>query len=120
MLLGQLQSQVSAFDPTEYSPAVTTYGQTFLRRLVNAVQNLNHFFLIRDVEIRDRMPSNLDSYSYALRNVPEYFLAWSESFVPRVGFILLHQINDSSDAAFDESTDLPNGFLTDLGTRVRA
>ncbi len=106
--------------PSHSSPAVDIHGQPFGKGLVNAVQDLNHFSCRRDVEIPDRMPRNLDGHSKAFRDSVDEFLVRDESFVPIVGLVLFHQVNDSSDPAIDESADLFLSFLTVLGAGIRA
>jgi hypothetical protein len=105
--------------PSNSAPAVDIHRKLCGNRLVYYVQDLNHFSCRRDVEIPNRMPRHSDAHSKAFRNGTEEFLVRDESFVSIVGLVLFHQVDNPSDAAVDESTDLFLGFLSVLGARVR-
>jgi hypothetical protein len=74
--------------------------------LIDTVEDLNHFFRRRDMEVPDGMPRHLDTHSKAVRDTAYDCLVRDESLVPVIGLVLFHQVDNSPDAAFDESTDL--------------
>lgn len=97
--------------PSNSSPTVDINRETLSKGLVNAVQDLNHFFLRRNVEIFNGMPSHLNGHSKAFRDSTEDFLVRDESFVRKVCLMLFHQVNNSSDATIDESAAFFPSFL---------
>lgn len=90
--------------PAAATPAVNVNGTIRSNCTVDPIKNLHHRFSGRNAEIPDRGPLTGYLKTELVRDTLDEGLVRSEWFSVVIRLVLLHQVHNVPDAAFQEST----------------